>query len=36
MGHAFLAASDGPCRLLSVCTDPDQEQRVIDQVQKQE
>lgn len=36
MGHAFLAASDGPCRLLSVCTDPDQEQRVIDQVQKQQ
>ena len=36
MGHAFLAASEGPCRLLSVCTDPDQEQRVIDQVQKQE
>ena len=36
MGHAFLAASEGPCRLLSVCTDPDQEQRVIDQVQKEE
>jgi transcriptional regulator with XRE-family HTH domain len=36
MGHAFLAASEGPCRLLSVCTDPDQEQRVIDLVQKEE
>lgn len=34
MGHAFLAASDGPCRLLSVCTSP--EERVIEQLQKQE
>jgi transcriptional regulator with XRE-family HTH domain len=34
MGHAFLAASDGPCRLLSVCTSA--EQRVIEQLQKQE
>ncbi|MFM0205892.1 XRE family transcriptional regulator [Paraburkholderia sediminicola] len=34
MGHAFLAASYGPCRLLSVCTSA--EQRVIEQLQKQE
>jgi len=34
MGHAYLAASDGPCRVLSVCTGRDE--RVIDQLQKKQ
>jgi transcriptional regulator with XRE-family HTH domain len=33
MGHAYLAASDGPCRLLSVCTG--REEHLIEQFQKQ-
>ena len=33
MGHAYLAASDGPCRVLSVCTG--REERAIEQFQKQ-
>jgi quercetin dioxygenase-like cupin family protein len=34
MGHAYLAASDGPCRILSVCTGGSDQ--VIGQFRKQE
>jgi transcriptional regulator with XRE-family HTH domain len=34
MGHAYLAASDGPCRVLSVCTGG--EERVIERLLKKE
>jgi transcriptional regulator with XRE-family HTH domain len=34
MGHAYLAASDGPCRVVSVCTGA--ADRVIEQFQKPE
>lgn len=34
MGHAYIAASDGPCRVLCVCTE--EEEQLIEQFKKQE